>query len=107
MRSFYLLAAIVGAVVPYVFFFQQFADTGVDLASFVSALFATPAASGFTADLLISSFVFWAWMLARRNRPGGAPAPGLFVVLNLTIGLSCALPAYLWVASGAEEPTGG
>ena len=31
------------------------------------------------------------------------PAPWLFVVLNLTIGLSCALPAYLYASIRASE----
>ena len=103
MRAFYLVAAVVGAVVPYVFFLQQFTATGFELGSFVNALFVTPAASGFTADLLISSFVFWVWMFSRRARLQDAPAPWLFVVLNLTIGLSCDVPAYLWLMDGESE----
>ena len=93
--------AILGAVIPYVFFAQFLFGAEPNTATdFIPALFANGAAGGFTADLLISSFVFWIYMWTQRDKgPGMAP----FVVLNLTIGLSCALPAYLYVAS--RQPT--
>jgi hypothetical protein len=103
MRRLYLLFAIVGAVVPYVFFVQHFSSEGVSLTGFVAALFINPAASGFTADLLISSLVFWAFMFQQRKR-GKGPSPAIFVALNLVIGLSCALPAYLYARERREVP---
>jgi hypothetical protein len=99
MKKVYLLLAIVGAVVPYWFFIDFFQTSGFDLASFVKGLFINGAAGGFSADLLISSLVFWLFMLQQRSQASG-PNPALFIVLNLTIGLSCALPAYLY----AREP---
>ncbi len=93
MKNFYLVLAIVGAIVPYIFFFSFFGESGIDLFSFIAALFVNGAAGGFTADLLISSFVFWLFMFSRQNE---GPKPWVFIALNLTIGLSCALPAYLW-----------
>lgn len=95
MKSLYLVAAVLGAIVPYVFFFQHIGTNGWDLSSFVAAVFANPAASGFTSDLLISSFIFWAFMF-HRNRFSHGPGPLGFIALNLLIGLSCALPAYLY-----------
>ena len=92
MKNVYLVLAIVGAVVPMLFFFNFFAASGLGLPAFVSALFVNGAAGGFAADLLITSFVFWLYMFARKE----GPKPWLFVVLNLTIGLSCALPGYLY-----------
>ena len=93
LKTVYLLAAIVGAVVPMLFFANFGATAGLDLVAFVQALFANGAAGGFTADLLISSFVFWIYMFSQQ--PAG-PKPWLFIALNLCIGLSCALPAYLY-----------
>ena len=97
MKKFYLAAAIMGALIPLIFFSQFFssAETG-SMHDFIPALFVNGAASGFTADLLISSFVFWAWMFQRRD---DGPKPWLFIALNLSIGLSCALPAYLYASS--------
>ena len=99
MKNLYLILAIVGAVVPYLFFFQFFAEMGVDLPAFVAALFANGAAGGFTADLLITSLVFWIYIFNRKGGPVAWP----FVLLNLTIGLSCALPAYLYFSLRASE----
>ena len=95
IRTVYLTLAILGAVIPYVFFVQHFEANGFAITDFVSALFMNAPASGFTTDLLISSFVFWIAMFHRRSQ-GKGPNPALFVVLNVTIGLSCALPAYLY-----------
>ena len=46
-------------------------------------------------DVVISSLVFWAFMLSQKEK---GPAPLRFIVLNRFVGLSCALPAYLWAA---------
>jgi hypothetical protein len=95
MKTVFLILAIIGAIVPYAFFLQFFSSEGVQLTGFISALFANGAAGGFSADLLISSFVFWLAMFYRRGQKGG-PSPALFIALNLLIGLSCALPAYFY-----------
>ena len=95
MRTLYLVLAIIGAIVPYAFFFQHFSSEGYALSGFVGALFANPAAGGFTSDVLLTSAVFWIAMFQQRKQ-GNGPSPALFIVLNLLIGLSCALPAYLY-----------
>ena len=97
MKHVYLGCAIVGAVIPYLFFFDFFVDQGINLPAFVQALFVNGAAGGFTADLLITSAVFWLYMFSKQE-----PKLWLFVLLNLTIGLSCALPAYLFATLNRE-----
>lgn len=93
MKNFYLLLAVVGTILPYAFFVQHFGVEGYALPAFLAAVFANPAASGFAADLVVSSLGFWFWMFAAEGR---APRPWIFIALNLLIGLSCALPAYLY-----------
>jgi len=95
MKTLYLVLAIVGAVLPYAFFVQHFSSEGVGVTGFLAALFANPAASGFTTDLLFTSLVFWIFMFHQRSRQKG-PRPILFIVLNVLIGVSCAFPAYLY-----------
>ncbi len=95
LKTTYLVLAISGAIIPYIFFFQYFGEAGFGLSTFVTALFVNGAAGGFTADVLISSFVFWLFMFQQRSR-GHDLNPAVFIVLNLVIGLSCALPAYLF-----------
>jgi len=95
MKKLYLLLAIIGAIVPYIFFFQFIQTEGLNIPAFISALFVNGAAGGFSADLLLSSFIFWLFMFQQTKESDG-PKPYLFIILNLTIGLSCALPAYLY-----------
>ncbi len=105
IKTIYLVLAIVGAVIPYIFFIQHFGAAGFGLMDFISALFVNSAASGFTSDLVISSLVFWIAMYQRRSQ-GKGPNPAFFILLNLAIGLSCALPAYLYVTTnGTSSPT--
>jgi len=96
MKKLYFGLMIVGAAVPYYFFVQFFLANGVSISSFTEGLFANGAAGGFSADLLISSFIFWLFMYQNQKENGG-PRPYIFIALNLFIGLSCALPAYLYV----------
>jgi len=96
IRTIYLILAIVGAIVPYVFFIQHFGAAGFGAMEFIRALFANSATAGFTSDLVISSLVFWIAIFQRRRSSNG-PNPAFFIFLNLVIGLSCALPAYLYV----------
>ena len=99
LRTAYLILAVLGAVIPLAFFADFAASEGIDLIAFVGALFVNGAAGGFTADLLISSFVFWLYMFSNRS---SGPKPWAFIALNLCIGLSCALPAYLWAKTEAS-----
>jgi hypothetical protein len=100
VKNFYLFAAIVGAIVPGLFFAQFIQLHGVNLPAFISALFVNGAAGGFSSDLLISSLVFWAYMF-QQTKTNPTPKPWLFMALNLGIGLSCALPAYLYAREKA------
>ncbi|MSR10614.1 MAG: DUF2834 domain-containing protein [Gammaproteobacteria bacterium] len=99
LKNLYLLAAVLGAIISIVFYANFVAAQGIDLVAFVQALFVNGATGGFTADLLISSFVFWIYMFSQRAR---GPQPWLFIALNLGIGLSCALPGYLYARERAK-----
>ena len=101
MKKLYLLLAVIGAIVPYFFFFQFFQAEGINISAFVSALFVNGAAGGFATDVLLSSFIFWLFMFKQVKESNG-PKPYLFIVLNLAIGLSCALPAYLYAKEKAK-----
>ncbi len=96
MKNIYLVLAFLGGVIPYLFFFQFIRVEGLNLQLFIESLFVNGAAGGFSADLLFTSFVFWLFMFMQAKKSNG-PKPYLFIILNLTIGLSCALPAYLYV----------
>jgi hypothetical protein len=101
-RHLYLTLAVVGAIVPYVFFVQFFAAEGLS-GNFVGSLFANGAAGGFSADVLLSSVAFWVFLYAEA-RAGRVARPWIYVMVNLTIGLSCALPLFLGRREGVSFP---
>ena len=101
MKNLYLVLTILGAIVPYLFFFQFIQTEGIDVAAFSAAMFVNGAAGGISADLLLSSFIFWVFMF-QQLRKKGSPKPYAFIALNLLVGLSCALPAYLYVRERPE-----
>ncbi len=76
LKTLYPLMAIAGAIVPYLFFGSFFMAEGFDVLLFVQGVFANGTASGFTADLFISSFVFWPTCSAANSR-GPNPGPSL------------------------------
>ena len=96
MNHIYLFLAIAGAVVPYIFFIQFMGSDDPSLSAFVSQLFETAPAGGFTTDLLITSLAFWIWSYGEAARLGMKRWWG-YVVVNLFIGLSCAFPLFLYV----------
>ena len=95
MKKGYLILAVFGAVIPYAFFDQFFIEYGFALSEFVRQLFSTSPAAGFTADILISSVVFWIWSY-RESRLNDIKNWWLYVLLNLSVGLSCAFPLFLF-----------
>lgn len=95
MKKIFLALAVVGAILPYFFFIQYLLSEGLSPSKLTAAVFANPAAGAFTTDLLVSSGIFWIFMFLERSRRKG-PNPFLFILLNFFIGLSCALPAYLF-----------
>ena len=101
LRSIWLLLVIAGAVVPWYYLTSYLAANPFDLVDFLTAGAVNDVGKGFVADLLISSLVFWVYIFSRRH---DGPNPWPFVVINLFIGLSCALPAYLWAASRDSAP---
>jgi EamA domain-containing membrane protein RarD len=99
MRTLYFWLTVVGTIVPLVLFVEHFVANGADPLLFVRSAFANLVAAGATADLLIASAVFWVWIFARHGSDRTAPSPWMFVVLNVCVGLSCALPLYLYMTA--------
>ena len=95
MKKLYLLLAIIGAFAPDYFFYQFIEAEGLNLRAFIAALFVNGAAGSFTVDLLLASFIFWLFMFQQFKESDG-PKPYIFIVLNLILGLCCAMPAYLY-----------
>lgn len=101
MRRAYLALAVLGAALPYAFFVGFLHNGWTGPSSLLMVPFQNGLVGGFTADLLISSAVFWLFMWLRWRESQG-PNPTLFLALNLLIGLSCAMPAYLYVCESSR-----
>lgn len=91
----YLALAVLGAIVPFAIFGVFVADNGLDLAEFADEIVSSTVALMILGDLTVSSLVFWVWMSREAPRAGmGSWWP--FVVANLLVGLSFALPLFLY-----------
>lgn len=99
-KPIYLLGAILGTVIPYTFLFQFLQQNGFDLSLFVQQAFANPVATLFVLDLFISSFVFWVYLFGEGRRLAMRHL-WLYVLLNLLVGLSLALPLFLYFREDA------
>lgn len=96
MSAFYLIATVIGLVVPGFFVGQFVALHGLNLGLLLSDSFSNPAAAAFTTDVLVSSVVFWifAYTEARRHQIGKW---WLCILGNLIFGLSFGLPLFLYL----------
>jgi len=88
--------AVIGTVVPWLFFGSFFALNGLNIPLFLESLFSNGAAGGFSADVLITILIFWVWSWrdAVKNSVGG-----WWIVLPAScfVGLSLALPLYMYL----------
>lgn len=101
LKRFYVICAVVGTIVPWLFFGSFFAEEGIDIPLFVSSLFANGAAGGFSADVLISILVFWVWSYF-DGRKHGVQRWWLILPTSFTVGLSLALPLYLYLREDVD-----
>lgn len=102
IKQVYLALAVVGTIVPWVFFIAFFAEHGLDLPFFVRSVFDNAAAAGFAADIIISIVVFliWSWRDARAR---GIARWWLVLPATCLVGLSLSLPLYLYFREGTER----
>lgn len=94
MRGLYIVAAVLGTVLPYGSFLPFFRENGLDLSSFVGHAFANPVAAGFGWDVMVSSVAFWGFLFAEGRRLS-MKHRWLYLACNLLVGLSLALPLFL------------
>ena len=95
MRAYYLIAAVLGTILPYYYIGSFAVETRFNVPLFIEQVLSARASLGFVVDLFISSFAFWPFLFKEAKRLN-TPNPWLFVFLNLTVGLSCALPLFLY-----------
>lgn len=102
MKRFYMAAIIVGAALPIYFFGVYFAENGFGLQNLLGAVFANNAATGLGADLLVSAAAALVFILHDAAKRGLRHA-WLFVPATFLIGLSFALPLYLYIRESRAD----
>lgn len=94
MKRFYLIAAIIGAIAPYATYFGYLAAyPGASGA--LSLAWGSAISAATLVDFSISCLVFWPFVFVESKRLH-IKWPLLFVIANLLIGLSFALPIFLY-----------
>ena len=96
VRNLYLAAAIVGTLIPWLFFGTFFSQNGLNIPLFLQSLFVNGAAGGFSADVLISIPIFWLWSWRDAARHNVARW-WLVLPASFFVGLSLSLPLYLYL----------
>ena len=96
LKHLYLLLAIIGLILPYYFLIMFLAAYGLDARAFLQQLFGTQISTFFAVDLLLSSVVFVIY-LRHEARRYSIKRRWLYLIALLTVGLSFALPLFLYV----------
>jgi hypothetical protein len=103
MQWIYLIAAILGTVLPLSQFVPFVAANGLDMSLFMRQLFQTPVSGFFAMDVLVSSLVLWVFVFSEGRRRGMNNL-WLYVVCNLIVGVSLALPLFLFFRERRLNP---
>jgi Protein of unknown function DUF2834 len=106
MKIFYLLAAILGAVLPLSQLIPFLKEHGLDLKLFFTFLFSNSVSGFFGMDVIVSSVVLWIFVFSEGSRLGMRRL-WVYVMCNLLVGVSLALPLFLLFRERALESERG
>ena len=95
MQWLYLVATVLGIIIPGSELAPFLLTYGLDVPLLFRQLFATHAAAFFGLDVVVSSVALWLFVFSegRRRRMKNL---WLYVVCNLAVGVSLALPLFLF-----------
>jgi hypothetical protein len=110
-KNIYLILAILGFVIPYYFLVRFLIEQGSYIPLFnipllVSQLFVNDISAFFAVDLIISTIVFWVWLVAETGRLQMNNS-WVYILASLTVGLSFALPLFLYFREDRLQPVEG
>ena len=95
MQWLYLAAAILGTILPLRFFVPFVLANGLDLSLFFQQLFQNNVSSFFGVDVIVSSLFLWLFVFSEGRRRRMSKL-WIYVVSNLLVGVSLALPLFLF-----------
>jgi hypothetical protein len=95
IQRFYLIAAIIGAIAPYATYFGFIAYVPGSSGA-LSLAWGSPIAAATLVDFTVSCLVFWPFIFHEGKRLGMNHL-WLYIPANCIIGLSFALPMFLYM----------
>jgi len=96
MQSLYLIFAVLGTVLPLRFLIPFLINHGLNLQLLFQQLFQNNISAFFGVDVIVSSFVLWIFVFSEGRRRQMKQL-WLYVICNLLVGVSLALPLFLFV----------
>ena len=94
-KNIYLGLVLLGLLIPYYFLFKFLGSNGLNISLLVQQLFANDISTFFAVDLVISILVFWIYMFTEANKLQMKNS-WLYLLASLLVGLSFALPLFLY-----------
>jgi len=94
-KTIYFIFAFLGLVLPYYFLLSFLKEHGLDFPILIQELFANKISTFFAVDLMISIIVFWFYLYCEATTRK-MKNWWLYILASLTVGLSFALPLFLY-----------
>jgi uncharacterized protein DUF2834 len=101
-KYIYLFLAVIGFILLYYFLISFVMAHGFDPRLFLKQLFGTPISTFFAGDLIVSSIVFIVY-LGQEGTRLSMKHRWIYLSALLTVGLSFALPLFLFVREARLE----
>ena len=95
MQWLFLIAAVLGTILPFSYFVPFVATHGVDLRLFFSQLFQTNVSAFFAVDVFVSALALWLFVYSEGRRRGMKNL-WAYVLCTLLVGVSLGLPLFLF-----------
>ena len=95
MQWLYLVAAILGTILPLRFLVPFLLANGLDLPTFFEQLFQNDVSAFFGTDVIVSSLTLWVFVFSEGRRRQMRKL-WVYVICNLLVGVSLALPLFLF-----------
>ena len=106
MKNFYLVLAIAGAILPMIAVTGAFGGEPLPAPQYwLQALYVNVGTAAAFTDLSWASLVFWVFAFQESGRLGMGHA-WIWIPLNCVIGLSFALPMFLYMRARRLEAQG-
>jgi hypothetical protein len=101
-KTLYLVLSLLGVILPYWQLVPWVAANGLNMPLFFRELFANRISAFFGMDVIVSAAVLLVFVGTERRRTGGQRV-WLPVLALLTVGVSLALPMFLYMREAALE----